>query len=315
MKLNALICCLMVSATPALGASGPVLQFPDGAVRAYSEARPLASLQLPVGPYRNGTITTEPVEGALVREVWKTSPGDIATIALLKPLRERLTSEGFKIIFECETRDCGGFDFRFNPAILDEPDMHVDLGDYRYLAAVRDTDKGEEYISLVVSRSSERGFVQVTHVSEGTVDEPRITVSTKQSPSDEIAIPADSIGDMLLKNGSVVLDGLVFAKGSAKLDGKPSASLRELAEFLNRNPGMTVALVGHTDASGSMKRNVVLSQERAAAVMARLVETYGVDPKQVSAEGVGFLAPRAPNTTPKGREMNRRVEVVLVSIK
>ena len=319
MKRGIFIIGLLASAAPALAAQGVELTFPKGSVRSYEEVRPLASLELVVGPYRDGRITAEPVEGALSREVWKTPAITTETLGLLKPLREQLLQEGYKVIFECETRSCGGFDFRFNAGILDEPDMHVDLGDFRYLTAMRDDGKGEEYVNLVVSRSPERGFIQITRLSENTIDdlvagEPRISVSTKQSAADDTLVPTGSIGDRLIEAGSLVLDGLQFAKGSATLDGASDESLRALAEFLNTNPGMKVALVGHTDASGSMEGNVALSRKRAAAVMKRLVEGYGVNPAQLSAEGVGYLAPRTTNATPQGREMNRRVEVVLTSI-
>jgi len=196
--------------------------------------------------------------------------------------------------------------------------MHVDLGDFRYLTAMRDDGKGEEYINLVVSRSPERGFIQITRLTESRTDDltadPRVSVSTKQSTADETLVPTGSIGDRLIEAGSLVLDGLEFAKGSATLDSTSDRSLQMLAAFLNENPGMKVALVGHTDASGSMEGNVALSRKRAAAVMKRLIDGYGVNPAQLSANGVGYLAPRTTNATPQGREMNRRVEVVLTSI-
>jgi outer membrane protein OmpA-like peptidoglycan-associated protein len=72
-----------------------------------------------------------------------------------------------------------------------------------------------------------------------------------------------------------------------------------------------VVLVGHTDASGGLAANVALGAKRADAIRARLVAS-GVPTAQVSAEGAGYLAPRASNLTDEGRRLNRRVEVVLV---
>jgi outer membrane protein OmpA-like peptidoglycan-associated protein len=48
-------------------------------------------------------------------------------------------------------------------------------------------------------------------------------------------------------------------------------------------------------------------------VQSRLIERYSVQAAQVTAEGVGFLSPRATNITEDGRNTNRRVEVVLIS--
>ncbi|MBC7180553.1 MAG: OmpA family protein, partial [Roseovarius sp.] len=86
-----------------------------------------------------------------------------------------------------------------------------------------------------------------------------------------------------------------------------------LAAFLRAAPATRVALVGHTDSTGGLEPNSALSRARAEAVLTRLIEQHGVAPAQVEAHGIGYLAPIAPNTSPEGRERNRRVEVVLLS--
>jgi OOP family OmpA-OmpF porin len=108
----------------------------------------------------------------------------------------------------------------------------------------------------------------------------------------------------------VVLDGLAFATGSATLGPGGDAALRALAAYLAATPARRVALVGHTDAQGSVEANIDLSRRRAAAVLARLVAEFGVAPGRLEAHGMGWLAPRATNLTPQGREANRRVEAV-----
>ena len=79
------------------------------------------------------------------------------------------------------------------------------------------------------------------------------------------------------------------------------------------NPTITVAIVGHTDAVGSLAGNTALSKRRAESVRARLIEDYGVDPEQLQADGVGYLAPIASNLTDAGRAANRRVDVILLT--
>jgi OOP family OmpA-OmpF porin len=64
---------------------------------------------------------------------------------------------------------------------------------------------------------------------------------------------------------------------------------------------------------GTLENNIALSRARAEAVRQHLVEALGVDPAQVSATGIGYLAPRATNATAAGREANRRVEAVLLA--
>jgi OOP family OmpA-OmpF porin len=74
-----------------------------------------------------------------------------------------------------------------------------------------------------------------------------------------------------------------------------------------------VVLVGHTDASGGLAGNTALSRARAASVRDRLMAEYAVPAAQITAEGVGYLAPRATNKTEDGRARNRRVEAILTS--
>jgi OOP family OmpA-OmpF porin len=74
-----------------------------------------------------------------------------------------------------------------------------------------------------------------------------------------------------------------------------------------------VALVGHTDSSGTLGGNIALSKQRAGSVLERLVSDYGANRRQLEAEGMGYLSPIANNLTETGREANRRVEVIITS--
>ena len=101
--------------------------------------------------------------------------------------------------------------------------------------------------------------------------------------------------------------------GSATVAIRRSHHIACLAAYLKRNPKLQVALVGHTDTDGALALNTALSKRRAQAVRARLIERWDVPAAQVTAEGAGWLAPRASNDTPEGREKNRRVEVIITS--
>lgn len=322
---------LLLALTPA-AAGAVTLNFPAPATPAARHDEALGSYELPVGPWHNGKMDTLEVEGPLTRIAWRLETTTLTTLQILKPLRDQLLKQGFAILYDCNTRDCGGFDFRYNTNVLPEPDMHIDLGDFRYLAAERPGARGLQYVSLLVSRSAGAGFVQMTQVGADptAAPPPQSDTPAKAGPqpangavaqgetapgkSASAARPAPAtIGERLLTSGSVPLDDLKFDSGSAQLSPGDYASLGALAAWLKANPKRAVTLVGHTDASGSLAANIALSKRRARSVLDRLVGRYGVRRSQLDAEGVGYLAPRASNLTEAGREKNRRVEVMLTA--
>ncbi len=272
------------------------------------------SYALPTASFDGSGVPARQVEGALDQRAFKLDAPGMTTLSLYGPLRDQVKGAGYEIIFECETRTCGGFDFRFNTEVMPEPDMHVDLGDFRFLSA----QKGAEAVSILVSRSTGAAYVQITRVSEAPasvvsvdtaidLDEPVVSraVADSTAPS--------NVGAALDDAGVAVLDDLVFASGAATLSDGEYPSLAAVAAWLQANPDGTIALVGHTDASGSLAANVALSERRAEAVAEAVIQTYAADPARVTAKGVGYLSPRATNQTEEGRQKNRRVEVIVTS--
>ena len=287
--------------------------FPAPASQSFDRQEALTSYALPIGPFANGSTQTIRLEGALSQTAWTLQAKDLTTLQILAPLRDQLTTAGFAILFECETAACGGFDFRFEADIVAEPAMHIDLGDFRYLAAKRAGPDGPEHISVIVSRSSKLGFVQITQIGKMMAATTPLVVPTDLAPQPATAnANTTSLGDALAKQGSVALDDLIFASGAADLAAGQYASLDALATYLRANPVSKVALVGHTDASGGLAGNIALSRERAASVRAWMIESYAIPSDQITAEGVGYLAPRDGNLTDQGRARNRRVEVMLL---
>ncbi|OZA12533.1 MAG: hypothetical protein B7Y02_07195 [Rhodobacterales bacterium 17-64-5] len=313
----------LLSATSVQAAQQLNLQFPGPSETTLQRSEALASFRLAVGPYQSGEIATELTEGALDQTAWRIAVPGSSTLEMIQSLRAQIAAAGFKVIFECETEACGGYDFRYGTEVVAEPDMHVDLGDFRYVAAERPSAAGPELIALVVSRSADQGFVQVTTITplsqaalalSGSQAGPA-TAETAETQSAAPALTApttpDDFGASLLARGSVALDDLIFASGSAALEDKDYASLTALAAWLAANPTRQVTLVGHTDAVGTLAANTGLSRQRAASVRATLIARFGAQPGQIDAQGAGYLAPRATNETPEGRTQNRRVEVIL----
>jgi OOP family OmpA-OmpF porin len=106
----------------------------------------------------------------------------------------------------------------------------------------------------------------------------------------------------------MVLENVTFATGSARLQAGSYVELDSIAKVLTANTTLRVEIGGHTDVSASRADDMHLSTLRAEAVRNYLV-ARGVPYQQVVARGYGGSRPRTPDTTPRGRAANRRIEL------
>ncbi len=108
----------------------------------------------------------------------------------------------------------------------------------------------------------------------------------------------------------LTLGDVMFDTGRSELKSGGMRKLDQLAQFLNEHPNRRVEIDGFTDSVGSDAYNEELSQRRADAVKAALV-SRNIDPARISTEGFGKAYPVAGNNDSGGRQLNRRVEVVI----
>jgi outer membrane protein OmpA-like peptidoglycan-associated protein len=107
-----------------------------------------------------------------------------------------------------------------------------------------------------------------------------------------------------------ILIGILFETGKAQIKAESFDDLDKLSQILKDNKAARLTIEGHTDNLGDPEKNLLLSQQRADAVLAYLIEK-GIDKSKVFAVGYGDSKPIASNTNAKGRAKNRRVELVL----
>jgi outer membrane protein OmpA-like peptidoglycan-associated protein len=111
--------------------------------------------------------------------------------------------------------------------------------------------------------------------------------------------------------GSVMtLGDVLFDTGRSELKPGAARKLDQLVQFLMEHPERRVQIDGFTDSVGTDSYNEELSQRRADSVKAALL-SRGVDASRVSTEGYGKAYPVANNSDSGGRQLNRRVEVVI----
>jgi len=294
-------------------AGAVTLDLPAAATLAGEDVRAGDRLLVPVGPRTGSGGPGLVAEGRVTRRAWRLPGAGLTPFQLVAPLRDQLVALGFEPRYECRDRECGGFDFRLALDLLPAPAMHVDLGDFRYFAAERDGPEGAEVVSVVTSRSGGAGHVHVTLVTSPGAAEGAGLALADPAPARTPAPAAGDLAGLLETEGHAALEGLAFRPGSSALGEGPFAALSDLAGWLLDDPARAVVLVGHSDNVGGLEDNMRLSERRAEAVAEALVRDHGVPADRLSARGVGYLAPIAPNATPEGRRLNRRVEAVVVS--
>jgi chemotaxis protein MotB len=108
-------------------------------------------------------------------------------------------------------------------------------------------------------------------------------------------------------------DRFFFKTGSSTVGPKGREALNTVAQVLRENPGVTAIIVGNTDTLSikGIADNWSLSTERANAVVRVLHDTYNINPARLTAAGKSKYNPIASNSTPEGREKNRRIEIIL----
>jgi outer membrane protein OmpA-like peptidoglycan-associated protein len=103
---------------------------------------------------------------------------------------------------------------------------------------------------------------------------------------------------------------VLFAVNSSALKPGGTDELGRVARVLNQYPQTNITVSGHTDSTGSEAYNQKLSEQRANAVKTALIG-MGVNANRITAIGFGETRPVADNTNEAGRQMNRRVEIVI----
>lgn len=116
--------------------------------------------------------------------------------------------------------------------------------------------------------------------------------------------------DALAEKGRVATQGIYFDTGSDRIRPESTPTLKEIGAMLAEHADLKLTIEGHTDDVGAAAANQALSEKRAEAVRAFLVETYKVDAARIAAKGLGSTKPAVQGTTPEARQQNRRVELV-----
>ncbi|HEX7030093.1 MAG TPA: OmpA family protein [Gammaproteobacteria bacterium] len=108
----------------------------------------------------------------------------------------------------------------------------------------------------------------------------------------------------------LTLGDVLFETDEATIKAGANNDLENLAQFLERYPERDVRILGHTDSAGAASYNQQLSERRADAVKSYLV-SEGIRASRITTAGRGETTPIASNDTAGGRQLNRRVEIII----
>lgn len=114
------------------------------------------------------------------------------------------------------------------------------------------------------------------------------------------------------KGANIVLRNILFETGKFVLLSESMTELDKIVSILRENPALKVQISGHTDNVGKDPDNLVLSASRAKAVVEYII-TKGILAARLTHKGFGAAQPVADNSTERGRSLNRRTEMTVIS--
>lgn len=286
-----------------------------------------------VAAYDEANIITGPIDEKGSRNQrgtgWETFEGKIFTLyyrlpqgrtslEALRNYEQSLKQKGFEVPFTCSSE--GGTCFTNNerwPGLFiglaldgstDLPKFDGDFvrnqfgkGNGRLLYAKRSQAGQTVHVSIAFGDDDSRGGRPVVArvIESGKMETDKIQVKQEA----EIRKDFDD-------SGRTQIYGILFDFDKADIKPESAPQLQQITEVLNRNPGIRVEVVGHTDSQGGAAYNQRLSQARAAAVVAELTSRYRIDPSRLTSRGMGMEQPVASNADDAGRALNRRVELI-----
>jgi len=319
----------------------PLLKRYEGAFIVGYEQKRFAEFTLPLSALQEAEGKRDPknnrlhepknrkaLEGAYTRLVYIV-PASRSPLEVLRNYQDEIKSKGGQVLFECKDSDCGGDPRRSiaggggdsSLAMYLYPESRVTdeygsagycavtehISDQRYLAAEIPGSGAHVSVLTYTLVAPERNDV-CYGVNDRTVAVVDI-VEAKAREQKMVTVQASEMATAISGTGRIALYGIYFDFNKADVKPESNPTLEQIAKLLKDNAALKLLVVGHTDNVGGFAPNIDLSQRRAAAVVATLVQR-GIGRERLAPHGVAFASPVASNKTDEGRAKNRRVELV-----
>lgn len=190
--------------------------------------------------------------------------------------------------------------------------------DYTSTATTVPNYNGWNHVALSYNNGAVKVYVNQDRVVNGNMAQPYGFFTFQAGGNREnpvfvknvrLAKGAVPLYDRLATDGKIITYSITFETGKATLKPESMGEINRIAKLMQENPNLSFEVQGHCDATGSDKVNDPLSQKRAEAIVAALVDK-GIAAARLTAVGKGSHSPIASNSTDEGRAKNRRVEFV-----
>jgi outer membrane protein OmpA-like peptidoglycan-associated protein len=176
------------------------------------------------------------------------------------------------------------------------------------LAQARSAAKADD--ARVAAGQAERDRIQLAARTR-EVQNAKAATSAANEEANRLQAEIDALKATPTDRGLVInLGDVLFDTGKAELNSGATRKMDQLAQFLTEHSSRRVQIDGFTDSVGSDSFNLDLSQRRAEAVRTALL-TRAIDASRITTQGYGKAYPVASNSDSGGRQLNRRVEVVI----
>jgi outer membrane protein OmpA-like peptidoglycan-associated protein len=130
-----------------------------------------------------------------------------------------------------------------------------------------------------------------------------------QCPGTPEGYKVDEVGCVIQQSVELLIE---FPTDSAEVSRTYYQQIENVATVMNNHPDIQVEIEGHTDNTWKASYNLKLSQRRADAVTAILINEFNISPERIHSYGYGEDKPTATNDTDEGRQRNRRVMAKIV---
>lgn len=193
----------------------------------------------------------------------------------------------------------------------EKPTKNKDLAEHRVLIADRKVDTAQAQAQAYFLEDERKSIGEQTAVAR--LDSRTQEANAAKQQAEDLQRQMAELNAKQTERGLIVtLGDLLFETGRATLKGSATENLNKLSAFLIKYPNRSAVIEGHTDSVGSESYNYQLSQRRADAVKSFLL-SQGVVGTRIVATGKGESSPVADNETANGRQLNRRVEVIIAN--